>query len=205
VIGGGIVGSRELILKRIADARVSPAPAERREVVSGPVNIDHFCDLLVDYRATVHRVSRAGLGGVLKKLTQDQKVLISADFPIDMIPVDLEVAFDSEFSSQELDAFDATITLCRLGVEDTGTIVLDGGIGQGRRAISLVPDHHICLVQPQQVVKSIDAAISLLDPERPLTFISGPSATSDIELVRVEGVHGPRRLDVVLVDLEQNV
>ncbi|MGW4109185.1 LutC/YkgG family protein, partial [Streptomyces sp. NPDC004976] len=110
------------------------------------------------------------------------------------------VADRAESTPGELDRVDSVVTACALAVAETGTIVLDGSPDQGRRRITLVPDHHICVVRvPDQVVASVPQALERLDPARPLTWISGPSATSDIELDRVEGVHGPRTLEVVLV------
>jgi L-lactate dehydrogenase complex protein LldG len=110
---------------------------------------------------------------------------------------------DDGLSVQELDGLDGALTGCAVAIAETGTFVLDGGSGQGRRALTLVPDLHVCVVREDQVVGLVPQAVEQLGDAvragRPLTFVSGPSATSDIELDRVEGVHGPRVLHVVLV------
>jgi L-lactate dehydrogenase complex protein LldG len=110
------------------------------------------------------------------------------------------VADDPPLTFGDLDGLDGVITGCAVAIAETGTIVLDAGPDQGRRVLSLLPDLHVCVVMAHQVVGSVPEALERLSPTRPQTWISGPSATSDIELQRVEGVHGPRVLDVVLVE-----
>jgi L-lactate dehydrogenase complex protein LldG len=124
-------------------------------------------------------------------------VVVPDGFPDEWLaPVDV---LREPLTTAQLDAADGTITTCALAIAETGTIVLDAGPGQGRRALSLVPDYLLVVVRADQVQANVPDAVQRLDPARPLTWISGPSATSDIELKRVEGVHGPRTLDVVLV------
>jgi L-lactate dehydrogenase complex protein LldG len=103
-------------------------------------------------------------------------------------------------SPQALDRSDGLLSACAVAIAETGTIVLDGGPGMGRRVLSLLPDYHLCVVRADQLVGSVPEALARLDPVRPLTFISGPSATVDIELVRVGGVHGPRTLEVIIAE-----
>ena len=125
------------------------------------------------------------------------------------VPVDIPPAWvtglttvpdDPPLSNADLDTTTAVLTGCAVGIAATGTIVLDGGAAQGRRALTLIPDHHICVVVTGQIVDTVPQGFAALNPLRPLTFVSGPSATSDIELERVEGVHGPRTLDVLIVE-----
>ncbi|MEU6311457.1 LUD domain-containing protein [Streptomyces sp. NPDC047014] len=156
---------------------------------------------LTEYRARVHRTDEHGYREVLDALLADARTVQLPPEPgFDWRPGPATTCTSAHTSARDLDRVDAVVTGCALAIAETGTLVLDGGPGQGRRLITLVPDHHICLVRvPAQVVDSVPQALRLLDPARPLTWISGPSATSDIELDRVEGVHGPRRLDVLLV------
>jgi L-lactate dehydrogenase complex protein LldG len=155
-----------------------------------------FVERVADYRAVVERCDPAALGArVRAALPEGARVVVPPD-------LDLEVpgaVVDVDLSAADLDALDGVVTRARLGIAETGTIVLDHGPGQGRRAITLVPDRHVCLVEAAQVVADVPDAFDLLDASRPLTWISGPSATSDIELDRVEGVHGPRVLHVIVV------
>lgn len=167
--------------------------------------VELLAENLADYRAIVHRCAEAELPGVIAGLLAERGSR-TVVVPPGLEPSWLaaagaeQVADRGESTPAELDRVDSVVTACAVAVAETGTIVLDGGPDQGRRRITLVPDHHICVVRvPDQVVSSVPQALQRLHPARPLTWISGPSATSDIELDRVEGVHGPRTLEVVLV------
>jgi len=195
------VSAREEVLRRVRAALDgSPAPAlvPREYTVTGqhPDVVGLFAERVDDYRARVHRVAAQDVASTIAGLVGGQRVVVAEGLPPEWVP---DGVVDAGFGALELDAFDAVVTTCQVGIAVTGTIVLDGGSGQGRRAISLVPDHHVCVVRADQVVETVPESLRRLDPTRPLTFISGPSATSDIELQRVEGVHGPRTLDVLIV------
>ena len=158
--------------------------------------LERFAERVADYRATVTRCTAADLQAtVATALDGTASVVIPAGLELD-VP---EAVVDDGLTHAELDAVDAVVTTAAVGIAETGTVVLDHGPGQGRRAITLLPDLHVCVVRESQVVPDVPDALPRLDPQRPQTWISGPSATSDIELSRVEGVHGPRRLHVVLV------
>jgi L-lactate dehydrogenase complex protein LldG len=124
---------------------------------------------------------------------------VPLDLPDAWTPDDVELVPDERLGNAELDALDGALTGCLLAIAETGTIVLDCGPAQGRRALTLVPDLHICVVFAHDVVGTVPEAFERISVERPVTFVSGPSATSDIELNRVRGVHGPRALDVIVV------
>ncbi|MGW3498831.1 LutC/YkgG family protein [Streptomyces sp. NPDC001020] len=167
--------------------------------------VELLAENLADYRAIVHRCTEGGLAAVIAGLLAERgatTVLVPSGLDPGWLAASAaeRVADRAESTPHELERVDSVVTGCAVAVAETGTIVLDGGPDQGRRRITLVPDHHICVVRvPDQVVSSVPQALERLDPARPLTWISGPSATSDIELDRVEGVHGPRTLEVVLV------
>ncbi|MEV4499141.1 LUD domain-containing protein [Micromonospora arborensis] len=195
--------ARDEILARLRTALAdSPPPVEvprrYRRVDDRPDLVEVLIDRLVDYRAVVHR----GIGALTGLLAEVDRLAVPTDLPADWLAGYAgQVRRDAPpLSPAELDVVDAVLTGCAVAVADTGTIILDAGPTQGRRALSLVPDRHICVVRTDQVVGLLPEALTRLDPRAPQTWISGPSATSDIELNRVEGVHGPRRLEVVLVE-----
>ncbi|MFE5593294.1 lactate utilization protein C [Streptomyces sp. NPDC056549] len=205
--------SRARILARVR-AAVASAPeavpvARDYRTSHTPDDPDVLLDLLhenlADYRAHVHRTTPGDLAGLVARLLAERgagSVVAPPGLPGAWLAATEAVRrFDEpRLTPYELDGTDAVVTGCAVAIAETGTIVLDGGPGQGRRALTLVPDLHLCVVRaPEQVVASVPLALPRLDPGRPLTWISGPSATSDIELDRVEGVHGPRTLEVVLV------
>jgi L-lactate dehydrogenase complex protein LldG len=168
--------------------------------LTGPCNVDRFAETVAEYRARVYRVAAADIAATVRELTgADATVVIPADVPADWVTGVRTVTDDPPLGIDALDAADAVLTGCAVGIAATGTIVLDAGATQGRRVLTLVPDHHICVVRVDQIVDTVPQGFAALTATRPLTFISGPSATSDIELERVEGVHGPRTLDVLIV------
>ena len=158
---------------------------------------------LTDYRALVRRTTADRLADeVAAALARRgaRRIVIPAGLDLPGPAAGVEYVPDDNLPAHVLDGCDGVITTAAVAIAETGTIVLDGSAGQGRRAITLVPDYHLCIVHARQVVALVGEALAILAPERPLTWISGPSATSDIELERVEGVHGPRTLEVILVE-----
>ena len=206
--------ARDVVMRRIRDALGSapPAPGDvPREYrrAGEPVDFDpveRFVEVVADYDATVHRVDEAGLAGALAEVCRARgaarlAVPVGAPWAVDGVEL---VADDPPLGPRDLDALDGVLTGCATAIAQTGTIVLDGARQSGRRAITLVPDLHLCVVHADQIVPAVPDAIAAVDDAvregRPVTFVSGPSATADIELIRVQGVHGPRTLDVFLVE-----
>jgi L-lactate dehydrogenase complex protein LldG len=203
--------ARAVVLARVR-AALGPAPAASAEIprayrqagraADPEVLVERFCERVGEYRARVHRATEASLADVVAGLLAGCRVLVPAAPPCELAGCEA-IGDDPPLTVGELDAADATLTGCALAVAETGTIVLDGSDVCGRRALTLVPDHHVCVVRAEQIVADVPDAIAALRrldaTRRPITLVSGPSATSDIELERVEGVHGPRVLDVVVV------
>ncbi len=210
--GGPAMSSRADILSRVRAAVAGGAEVEAPSLPADPLvgsdvrqTRERFIDRILDYRAAIDEVDPAGLpaaiAGVLSQSGIDS-LLIPAGTPpgwLEDLPQGVTVDDRPDLAAADLDRIAAVLTGCAVAIAETGTIVLDGGPGQGRRAGTLVPDRHICVVRLDQVVASVPQAVARLDPTAPLTWISGGSATSDIELNRVEGVHGPRHLHVLLV------
>ena len=211
------MSSRDQILRRIRAAtaditsppdvprRYSPANANRRpgSADADDTLIDLFADRAADYRATVRRCPDADAARVVAAAVASRgarRIGVPRGLPTEWsAQLPEPVPDDPPLEVAALDALDGVVTTCAVAIAETGTIVLDSGPGQGRRSFTLVPDYHLAVVRARQIVATVPDAVAALDPLRPLTWISGPSATSDIELIRVEGVHGPRTLDVVIV------
>jgi L-lactate dehydrogenase complex protein LldG len=178
-----------------------PLPAAYQPPPASPGDpVARFVERVSDYRATVREVDEvAPVVALVCAEHRAGRIAIPPALPGAWRPADVDLVEDRGLSARELDALAGALTGCALAIAETGTIVLDGGQRSGRRALTLVPDLHLCVVERAQVVATVPEAIRALDGARgPFTFVSGPSATSDIELDRVEGVHGPRRLEVLL-------
>ena len=165
------------------------------------VLLDLLAERLRDYGCTVRRATPGEVMTAVAEAVGQRgarRVVVPPGLDLADLPTGTEIVADDGLSPAALDTVDGVVTGAAVAIAETGTIVLDGSPDQGRRALSLVPDYHVCIVRAEQVVALVPEALARLDPGRPLTWISGPSATSDIELDRVNGVHGPRTLEVIL-------
>lgn len=178
------------------------------ETVDHETVIERFAERVAEYKVDVQRIEEAALADAIVVACVRhaiRRLVIPIDIPASWLPVDVELLRDKNtLSNEQLDSSDGVLTGCALGIAQTGSIILDGGMHQGRRAITLLPDYHLCIIFEEQIVNLVPEAIASLreavfSSKKPITFISGPSATSDIELNRVEGVHGPRTLNVLVV------
>ena len=199
--------ARDEVLARIRAALADAEPVavsrayrevgtlDRAEVVA------RFVERVEDYGATVIRSSDPAAAAAV---SLSGRVVIARDLHASLRPAGIELVEDDELTARELDEIDAALTTCAAACAETGSIALDGGQGQGRRALTLVPDLHVCIVRVADIVETVPELIDRLAQSAhegcPIVIVSGPSATSDIELNRVEGVHGPRSLVVVLHD-----
>jgi L-lactate dehydrogenase complex protein LldG len=203
------MNARDEVLRRVRAARPSgpvAVPREYRAVDGGTDLVELLVDRLLDYKATVRRCTPDGMAGAVAELLSGASAVVTPRGAPEgwLAAYQGRVLRDGEPQPLAVADLDepgvAVLTGCAVAIARTGTLVLDTGPDQGRRALTLVPDHHVCVVHSGQIVGGVPEALArLADPTRPLTLVSGPSATSDIELNRVEGVHGPRRLDVVVV------
>jgi L-lactate dehydrogenase complex protein LldG len=203
--------AREQVLARIRMNQGGPAnqaipreyadasPLSREEV------IEQFADRLRDYNATVHRCSVSAIAETVSGILQARQksgLLIPAGLPAAWLPSGYTFRTDDSLSYAELDASQGVLTACDVAIALTGTIVIAHSPAQGRRALSLVPDYHLCVVHLDQLVATVPEGMRRMATllPAPLTTISGPSATSDIEMIRIKGVHGPRTLEVILAE-----
>jgi len=167
-----------------------------------PALIGLLTERLRDYGTSIRRCAPDGVPAAVSQALAERgarRVAVPAGLGLTGV-TGATLITDDDLSPGALDAVDGVVTAAALAIAETETIVLDGGPGQGRRALTLVPDYHLCILRAGQIVAIVPQALGRLDPARPQTWISGPSATSDIELDRVQGVHGPRTLEVILVE-----
>jgi L-lactate dehydrogenase complex protein LldG len=199
------MSAREEILARVRaqpDTAIAVVPQLPR--AAAPLTLsgrtDLFCERVSDYCATVVRTSLDDVPAAVAAATRGMRLAIPPGLPRDYWPEG--AAIDNGLSIADLDAVDGSVTTAGLAIAETGSIVLTGAAGEGRRALTLIPDTHVCLIEPTVIAETVSDAFDVLSAEafsrRPITVISGPSATSDIEMQRVEGVHGPRNFVVIV-------
>ena len=211
--------ARQVILSRIRTALLPQQPERpdaetswaaiprgfRRSSDAPPgATLARLMERLRDYEAQVLQCAASDVGDAVARMLTARGVntmLVPAGFPQALLPAGFSYVRDEQLSASLLDGCDGVITTCTVAIAETGTIVLQNAPGQGRRAASLVPDYHLCLIETARIVATVPEAIAMLQPTAtvPTTFISGPSATADIEMTRIKGVHGPRFLDVILI------
>lgn len=203
--------ARELVLARIRKNQGGPAdqsiPREYADssLLSRAEVVEQFADRLRDYNAAVHHCAASAIADTVSGILRERKksgLLIPAGLPAAWLPAGYTFRVDESLSYTDLDRSEGVLTACDVAIALTGTIVIAHSPAQGRRALSLVPDYHLCVVHLDQLVATVPEGMrrmaSLLPA--PLTTISGPSATSDIEMIRIKGVHGPRTLEVILAE-----
>jgi L-lactate dehydrogenase complex protein LldG len=208
--------SRSAILARIRSANKGSQDAERQREwaslprdyrIQGSLNpadrLKLFDERIRHYNGTPFYSSGDIRTDVAKILTDrgKQTLIVPPDLPGAWLPEGFHFIRDENLSKDQLNHADGVVTACTLGIALTGTVVLESSATQGRRAITLIPDYHLCVLRKDDVVELVPEAIRRLESikNRPLTFFSGPSATVDIEMTRVRGVHGPRTLDILLI------
>jgi L-lactate dehydrogenase complex protein LldG len=211
-----VSAAREEILARVRHALADVPAGERPGDVLVPRAyqerervdlVDRFVERVTEYRASVRKATPDAIAGTVGEVCREHgvsRVAVPADLPPEWLPPAVTAVVDDALDAPTLDEIGAAVTGCAFAIAETGTVVLDAGPRQGRRALTLVVDLHVCVVEEGQIVDGVPTALRRLAPglrsgRRPVTFVSGPSATGDIEFTRIEGVHGPRRLELVLV------
>jgi L-lactate dehydrogenase complex protein LldG len=184
-----------------------PRAYQRVGTLEKAARTELFAERMTDYNAGVYYSEEVGLRDVIAQVLHErgkQAILMPNGFPREWIPEEVRVMKEADFANASFDSAEAevienVITGCTVAIAATGTVVLQHGAGEGVRMLSLLPDYHLCVVGEDQIVETVPEGLAKLDPVRPTTTISGPSATADIEMTRIKGVHGPRFLDVVIV------
>ena len=198
------MSARNEILKNVRQSKGGTSIVRRNYIQQAPLDLEQFVSRLEDYNAGVYRCPEAALSATIAQAMEQRgkrSLVIPPAFPTEWLPTGNNFVPDNNLTYEQLDAAEGALTGCTVAIAFTGTIVLTHSACEGRRALTLIPDYHLCIVREHQVVQTVPEGIRKLRDfrSRPVTTISGPSATADIEMTRIKGVHGPRTLDVILV------